>query len=89
MDPEPYFTLILLTGILKPFSISVLFSFIILLVLLIFSALISGSEVAFYSITPAQIADLRESEDKKDRSILKLLEKPRLLLATILKLERP
>lgn len=57
---------------------------IIIVLLFAFSAIISGSEVAFYSITPAQISDLRESEDVSDRNILELLEKPRLLLATIL-----
>jgi len=57
---------------------------IAIFLLFILSALISGSEVAFYSISPSQIVDLRESEDKKDKTILELLEKPRLLLATIL-----
>jgi len=55
-----------------------------LLTLLVFSALISGSEVAFFSITPAQIQDLKESEDKADFRVRNLLERPRLLLATIL-----
>ena len=38
----------------------------------------------FFSITPAQIQDLKESEDKADFRVRNLLERPRLLLATIL-----
>ena len=55
-----------------------------ILVLLVFSAIISGSEVAFFSISPSQLEQLKESEDDKDAQVLDLLERPRLLLATIL-----
>jgi putative hemolysin len=57
---------------------------LLLIVLLVFSALISGSEVAFFSIKPAQLEELKESEDAADHRVRKLLERPRLLLATIL-----
>lgn len=63
------------------YAIPIIFIIILLFAL---SAIISGSEVAFYSISPAQISELRESEDINDKNILQLLEKPRLLLATIL-----
>ena len=56
----------------------------ILLLLLMASALISGSEVAFFSLSPAQLDELRDSEDKSELRVKKLLERPRLLLATIL-----
>lgn len=55
-----------------------------LVLLLIFSALVSGSEVAFFSISPSQLEELRESEEPADQRVRKLLERPRLLLATIL-----
>ena len=58
--------------------------FLILLLLLVASALISGSEVAFFSLSPAQLDELRDSEDKSELRVKKLLERPRLLLATIL-----
>ncbi len=57
---------------------------LILLLLLVASALISGSEVAFFSLSPAQLDELRDSEDKSELRVKKLLERPRLLLATIL-----
>jgi gliding motility-associated protein GldE len=52
--------------------------------LLLVSALISGSEVAFFSINPLQRNELEESESSKDKLILSLLLGPKKLLATIL-----
>ena len=84
MDPEPYFNLILLAGFLKPFSLGALISFIILLILLLFSALISGSEVAFFSLNPSEKDVLNSSETKTHERVNKLLLAPKKLLATIL-----
>ena len=57
---------------------------LLLIILLIFSGIISGSEVAFFSLTRNQLV----SENKKDQSSLdkirKLLDRPKRLLATIL-----
>ncbi|MEM6360344.1 MAG: gliding motility-associated protein GldE [Bacteroidota bacterium] len=55
-----------------------------LLFLLCLSALISGSEVAFFSLTPKDIASCNESERSSDRKIVRLIKHPKLLLATIL-----
>lgn len=55
-----------------------------LLVLLLFSALISGSEVAFFSLTPSQLLEIEESENSNDKIIQSLLINPKKLLATIL-----
>jgi len=53
--------------------------------LLVFcSGLMSGSEIAFFSITNVERDELRESEDILDKRVLKLLDKPRYLLSTIL-----
>ncbi|MDH5474407.1 MAG: gliding motility-associated protein GldE [Cyclobacteriaceae bacterium] len=57
---------------------------VILVVLLLFSALISGSEVAFFSLSPEQIDACRKSNNKADKKIGKLLDHPKKLLATIL-----
>lgn len=53
-------------------------------ILLIFSGLISGSEVAFFSLTPAQLKACSESQSSTERQIVVLLKKPKLLLACIL-----
>ena len=52
--------------------------------LLVLSALISGSEVAFFSLSREDILKSRYSSDTSDRSLAKLLENPKKLLATIL-----
>ena len=54
------------------------------LLLLCLSAIISSSEVAFFSLDPQTLNELEESERKADRNILRLLKTPQRLLATIL-----
>ena len=54
------------------------------LVLLLISALVSGSEVAFFSLTPSDQQQMRSSGDKRDEAILALRSDVDALLATIL-----
>ena len=49
---------------------------------LIISGFISGSEIAFFSITPPRAEKLEQTE--RGRKALKLLDRPELLLATVL-----
>ncbi len=53
-------------------------------VLLLFSALASGSEIAFFSLTPNHLNELDEDKNESDRKILKLREDSERTLATIL-----
>lgn len=77
-DPEP-----LLIFFFATFNVAALLNGAALLVLLVCSALISGTEVAFFSLSQTDLDTL--STDKKDEAlIISLLEKPRKLLATIL-----
>lgn len=64
------------------FNIDVLLSFIGVLILLFCSAFISGSEVAYFSLTSSELEDLKK--EKEGSLILDLLKKPNQLLATIL-----
>lgn len=57
---------------------------VVLLVLLLISALISGSEAAFFSLSPADKEEVKSDTDKKASFVNKLLNKPKELLATIL-----
>jgi len=59
-------------------------SCIMMVVLLICSALISGSEVAFFSLSPTDLTNLTNSKSKSSDRILKQINKPKDLLATIL-----
>ena len=55
------------------------------MVLLLFcSALISGSEVALFSLSPQQVNDIEAEDNTKNKHLLKLLRMPEKLLATIL-----
>jgi len=62
----------------------VITSIVILLILLLASALISGSEVAFFSLKPKDIEGLEGQSEKHAILTLDLLDRPKDLLATIL-----
>ena len=79
MDPDPEILFLLFTSV----DILTTFNTIILIVLLISSALVSGTEVAFFSLSPTDLNEL-SNNGKEENNIVKLLEKPRKLLATIL-----
>tara|TARA_R110002072_G_scaffold281965_3_gene444659 strand:- start:796 stop:2130 length:1335 start_codon:yes stop_codon:yes gene_type:complete len=57
---------------------------LILCILLLLSALISGSEAAFFSLSPKDKEALKEDDGKKAAYTTRLLKKPKELLATIL-----
>ncbi|MBT8394245.1 MAG: gliding motility-associated protein GldE, partial [Bacteroidia bacterium] len=80
MDPEPSSLLFSLLNI----DTSLLVGIILLLVLLICSALISGSEVALFSLTKTDIDNAIEAGSKPLKIVAKLLDEPKKLLATIL-----
>ena len=66
------------------FTTSTSIVMLVLLVLLFFSGLISGSETAFFSLSPSDIDTIKIRNGKKDKAIIKLLTIPKQLLATIL-----
>ncbi len=55
-----------------------------MVLLLLCSAMVSGSEIAFFSLTHNQIAAFRETQKANNKKLLSLLERPNNLLATIL-----
>jgi gliding motility-associated protein GldE len=83
LDPEPYsfLSLILLSA---PFDWTSIPYALGLVVLLASSAMISGSEVAFFGLSNRQLQDYAVSNDKKEKLIYDLLGQPKRLLATIL-----
>jgi len=54
------------------------------LLLLFFSAMVSGSEIAFFSLNHHHLDQIRKQKKTSGRKLLSLLEKPNRLLATIL-----
>jgi len=80
LDIEPP-SLLFLALIDGPFIVSIA----VLLILLLLSALISGAEVAFFSLTPSDLElPTANKASKKIKTVSLLLEKPKKLLATIL-----
>lgn len=56
----------------------------VLFILLLFSAIISGTEVAFFSLSKTALDTLEKSKSSKGTLVLELLKNPKKLLATIL-----
>lgn len=84
METDPEGVSLALLSIVNNLSAGVLISMLILLVLILLSAMVSGSEVAFFSLNPAGKVSLSESNSRNDKTLLILLQHPEQLLATIL-----
>lgn len=76
--------MIILSSLLNPFSLETLIGLIILIILLFFSAMVSGSEIAFFSLGSIEKNELKQSGSNKDNLVIALTETPKRLLATIL-----
>ena len=80
-EPEPSLTILLqLAELGTPYLIINAVAFVLLV---LGSSLVSGSEVAFFSLTNDQLESLEE-ESKVDQALFSLLKRKRQLLATIL-----
>tara|TARA_R110002073_G_scaffold80283_3_gene193590 strand:+ start:155 stop:1459 length:1305 start_codon:yes stop_codon:yes gene_type:complete len=80
LDPDPISLIISFTSI----DTSIVSGIILFFLLLLCSALISGAEVALFSLTQTDLETPLEESSKPIEIISKLLEKPKKLLATIL-----
>ncbi len=65
-------------------SLKMTLMLIIMCVLLLCSAIISGAETALFSLTPVQIAEIKHIKTAGSKGVIKLIENPKLLLATLL-----
>lgn len=80
MDPDPLPLLPLVTG----FSGTLVLKVVIMILLLCCSALISGAEVAFFGLSGTDVNEIAENKTSRGLIVVKLLEKPKKLLATVL-----
>jgi gliding motility-associated protein GldE len=78
LDPEPSFLFA------YTFDTNLVFGFVAIFALLFCSALISGAEVALFSLSQKDLDDTLQEHPSKGKIITKLLEKPKKLLATLL-----
>ena len=65
-------------------SVGAIISIVLACLLLIVSGFASGSEIAFFSLSPAHLNEIEESKDERDQQIMKLREDSERTLATIL-----
>ena len=80
MDPDPLSIFIIFLDIEGSFWIQIT----LLVFLLITSGLVSGAEVAFFSLTKEVLDSEEEKKSRQMEIIQKMLQKPKRLLATIL-----
>jgi putative hemolysin len=78
LDPEPSFFL------QYSLDTNLVFGFVAIFALLFCSALVSGAEVALFSLSQKDIDDTLQEHPSKGKIISELLEKPKKLLATLL-----
>lgn len=83
-DPLPMLNAIFWNIQIHPFSTETVISIIVVVILLVCSALISGSEVAYFSLSPSEKNKIAGKPLKRNAYLLKNLESPEQLLATIL-----
>jgi len=74
----------LLKLVFHPVTTTVIIELLVVVLLLVCSALVSGSEVAFFSLTPSEKEGLQEKNNRRTQAVMELLKKPEDLLANIL-----
>lgn len=88
MDADPSFNLFLMPFVaLSTFAqinFEIVVQFLVFFVLLGCSALISGSEVALFSLSPTEVNSLKENKSPVGETVARLVGNPKKLLATIL-----
>ncbi len=85
-DIEPPPTLLFYQSFIKKdwLSVETIIFLLVLLLLLMGSALVSGSEIAFFSFKASDLKSFFSSKNKQEKRIYELISRPRFLLATIL-----
>jgi gliding motility-associated protein GldE len=81
---ETFLTPYLIEITLLPLTTGTAVSIIVCLLLLGLSASISGAEIAYFSLSPKDLEEIKKHESKTNKLIVKHLKQPELLLATIL-----
>lgn len=84
MEPPSLLQITELLAVLKPLTLELLIAFVATTILLACSALISGSEVAYFSLGLTEREQLENGKSPMDERITRLLNRPHRLLATIL-----
>jgi putative hemolysin len=86
LEPGYMLSYLFLTSgvVVNTFDLKIATGLIILIILLLGSALMSGSEVAYFSFRPEDIERFKSSKGKQSQAALKLYNNPEKLLSTVL-----
>lgn len=84
LDPLPDLLINVANQLFLGFSLESIVGLLVLIFLIVLSGLVSGSETAFFSLSPSDIGILSNGKHPKDQLILDLRKRPKTLLATIL-----
>ena len=83
-DPYPEIPILFLLQLIISPVVFYSLNALVLFMLLFFSGMVSGSEVAFFSLNANQISQFKHSKDATESRIYNLIKNPRRLLANIL-----
>ncbi len=81
---DPLSSHLIASIILNPITAQHIVGLLVLVLLLLLSAFVSGSEVAFFALNPQHKETLKQDKSRTCKQILQLLNEPEKLLATIL-----
>lgn len=81
---DPYPSIMLLAEISSVSASYIFVNALIFVFLLLASGLVSGSEVAFFSLTSEDLESIQDSDDARAARAISLVESPKDLLSTVL-----
>lgn len=84
MDPDSYLSTFLTSIEVLPVTSGAIFALFMAFLCLVFSGFVSASEIAFFSLSPQDRAEIEEEKKTQDILIKNLLARSEYLLATIL-----
>lgn len=84
MGTDDYFQQLFSGIVVSPLDWTSGIALVATIILLLVSAFMSGSEVAFFSLGPAQLEEIKSKKDKRDEALFNLLADSERLLGTVL-----
>ncbi len=84
IDSVAGFAFLMTDALMKPFTLPIIIGLLVVIILLACSAVISASEIAFFSLSPTQLKNIKAKKGSASELIISMLESPKYLLSTIL-----
>jgi putative hemolysin len=78
----PFLMMVSWNDIFNPFSISIIYISLAILILLVFTALMCAIEVAIFMFSYEEVTQMEKSDDNSDKLIMHFIKRPKRFLAT-------